>query len=73
MVADEMNQEQHITELEIRVAHQDRTIDDLSDVIVEQQKRLDALNVRIGKLEGFMETASASEGAREEESPPPHY
>lgn len=66
--------ENRITELESRFAFQESMIQDLNDVIVKQQKKLDemALSLQVVKdqLESIMPALVAPES---EESPPPHY
>jgi SlyX protein len=64
-----------MTELEEKLAHLIRTVDDLSDVIARQDRELDRLRVRVEML-------LAREAARQGESDggvilgderPPHY
>ena len=57
--------------LEMRMAHQDRTIAELNDVITEQWRKIDALERRIQQVR---EEAQNMLGARDApEPPPPHY
>lgn len=63
-----------IDALEIRIAHQDRVIEDLNAAVTGQWKQIDALTRRLAAL---MERVEATEtraslgGAPE--PPPPHY
>lgn len=57
--------------LEMRIAHQDRAIADLNDVIVGHWRKIAALERHIGLLrEELQNIAPAREGR---EPPPPHY
>jgi SlyX protein len=56
--------------LETRVAHQDRMIADLNDVISAQWKKIDALERHLTRLREEFETSGAPHGGHE---PPPHY
>lgn len=57
--------------LEMRIAHQDRTIADLNDVITEQWRKIDALERRIQQVREEAQNMLAPRDAPE--PPPPHY
>ena len=59
-----------IDALEIRVAHQDKIIADLSDMIAAQWRKLDDLERRFANLHTEVENIGAERGGHE---PPPHY
>jgi SlyX protein len=63
-----------IDALEIRIAYQDETIEDLNATVTEQWKQIDALTRRIAGLVDRVEAAEtrSSSGAAPE-PPPPHY
>jgi SlyX protein len=62
---------ERIDGLEIRIAHQDRTISELNDVITEQWRRIEILERQILRMHDEMQNmAPAREGP---EPPPPHY
>jgi SlyX protein len=62
---------ERIDGLEIRIAHQDRTISELNDVITEQWSRIEVLERQILRLREEMQNMTpAREG---QEPPPPHY
>jgi len=63
-----------IETLETRQAFQEDTIESLDKVIIQQQKDIDRLVLKIGFLEQRIEQSvnTASE-VTEEEPPPPHY
>jgi SlyX protein len=65
---------ERLAELETRIAFQDRTIQELNDVVVRQQRELErlarefaALTVQVRAL------APYPVASRDEETPPPHY
>lgn len=62
-----------ITELEILVAHQVRTIDELSAMVAEQWKVIDAMRMKLDTLsERFMAVEDNALG-RPEITKPPHW
>jgi SlyX protein len=66
--------EDRITELESRLAFQDHTISELSDVIVKQQQQIDKLTLEIqGLKDRFKATSPSNIRHESEETPPPHY
>jgi SlyX protein len=64
-----------ITELEIRLTHQEHTLDILNQTIIEQHRLIDQLQLQVSILEKKIKVvAEASPVALEsEETPPPHY
>ena len=59
-----------IDALEIRVAHQDKTIADLNDMITAQWRKIEDLERRFSALHAEVENIGAERGGHE---PPPHY
>lgn len=63
-----------IDDLEIRLAHQDKVIEELSATVTDQWKAIDLLK---RKLERLTDRVGSGEGqgatAPGEEPPPPHY
>ncbi len=61
--------------LEMRLAHQDRTVDDLNTALTAQWETIDRLQRRVAMLEERLREAEAraATGAPAEEPPPPHY
>ncbi|ABS63807.1 SlyX family protein [Parvibaculum lavamentivorans DS-1] len=63
-----------IDELEVRLIHQDKAIEDLNDVITRQWHAIDELKRRleamVGRMQAMEEGAHAS---TTDEPPPPHY
>lgn len=62
-----------IVELEIKVAHQDATLNELSDVVAQQQQQIDRLLKEVHRLHDRLEEHVESIRTPSEEAPPPHY
>ena len=66
--------QQRIEELEIKIAFQEHSIEELSDALTCQQRDIDKLHTQlrflVNKLKA-MEPANIAE--QHEEAPPPHY
>ncbi len=66
--------DERLEALEIKVAYQERTIAQLNDALVAQQRRLDELEARYqalrGELESLAESGGTAPGVPEK---PPHY
>jgi SlyX protein len=63
-----------LEELEIRVAFQDRTIQQLNDVVARQQREMDRLARELAHLKSKLDDLTpALVVPRSEETPPPHY
>lgn len=63
-----------IAELEIRLTHQEATLESLGQTVFEQSKLIDSLGIRIQRLEARLRELGGSNIATEsEETPPPHY
>ncbi|MBM6594651.1 SlyX family protein [Microvirga pudoricolor] len=61
-----------IDDLEMRIAHQDRTIEDLNTAIVDQWKQIDALSRKLSNLLDRVQEVEDSAGPPVDR-PPPHY
>jgi uncharacterized coiled-coil protein SlyX len=61
--------ESRLTELEIRYTHLERQFVDLSDVVFEQQRHIDALMKELARLRGRMDELGESPANEK----PPHY
>jgi SlyX protein len=64
--------EKRIDELEIRMAHQDKSIGDLNDVITAQWKKLEMLERQMRRLGEEMEAMDGGDGPAANQKPP-HY
>ena len=66
--------ESRVTDLETRLAFQDDNIQALNDVLVEQQRLVERLQLQLVALAKRQEEMQGSLGAADEdEAPPPHY
>jgi len=68
-----MSLEQRVTDLESRLAFQDDTIQALNDVLVEQQRIVERLQLQMAALLKRQEEMVGQFGSFEEDAPPPHY
>ncbi|AOE87025.1 SlyX family protein [Pseudomonas sp. TCU-HL1] len=68
-----MSLEMRIADLESRLAFQDDTIQALNDVLVEQQRAVDRLQLQLAALAKRQEELLSQFGSGEDEAPPPHY
>jgi SlyX protein len=64
--------ETRIDELEMRVAHQDKTIAELNDVITEQWKKMEAIERQLRRFGEELEALESNEGPTANQKPP-HY
>jgi uncharacterized coiled-coil protein SlyX len=66
--------EERLTEIELRVAFQDDTIQQLNDVIVRQQHDIEQLTEELQLLKQQMQILAPSLVVdQSQETPPPHY
>lgn len=65
---------ERLDNVETKLAYQEKLVDDLSDVLADQQQRIDALEAGIRRLAERLQsvTEPAAEG-RPEDDVPPHY
>jgi SlyX protein len=71
-----MNQDEALARfeaLEIRIAHQDRTIEDLSTAVKEQWQRIDSLTKQIERMGDRLQRVEDIVPPDGPEPPPPHY
>ncbi|MHB8886776.1 MAG: SlyX family protein [Methylovirgula sp.] len=71
MSDDFSNHFSRIDALEVRIAHQDRMIDELNEVITTQWRKIDALERQVAKLHDEYQNMVAPRELPE--PPPPHY
>ena len=63
-----------LIDLEIRLTHQEATLQTLNDVIADQQALIDQLRKEVERLKRQLrDMAPANIAAPWEETPPPHY
>ncbi|WP_313514562.1 SlyX family protein [Pseudomonas sp.] len=68
-----MSLETRMADLESRQAFQDDALQTLSDVVAEQQRLIDRLQVQLAALAGRQEELSGQLGGEQDDAPPPHY
>ncbi|WP_434770974.1 SlyX family protein [Pseudomonas entomophila] len=68
-----MSLETRMMDLESRQAFQDDTLQALNDVVVEQARTIERLQLQMVELLRRHEELSSQFGVDEEEAPPPHY
>jgi len=63
-----------ITELEIRLTHNEDTLEQLNQIIITQRNEIDTLKIQLDYLNKKLKAAQNSLLADEkDETPPPHY
>jgi SlyX protein len=63
-----------LVDIEIRLTHQEATLQALNDVIADQQRLIDQLRKQVETLQRQMrDMSSAGIASPWEEPPPPHY
>ncbi|MFC7332759.1 SlyX family protein [Rhodocista pekingensis] len=62
-----------VTELEIRLTHQDRMLEELSDVVAAQARTIDTLTLRLRLVTERLRDAESWRPSPQDEKPPPHY
>ncbi|AEQ52746.1 SlyX family protein [Pelagibacterium halotolerans] len=67
------NQEQRLIALEERLAHQDRTIEELSAVITGQWREIDRLKRQLAMIDDQIAAVEQLARTGKAEPPPPHY
>jgi SlyX protein len=66
--------ESRLEDLEIRIAHQDATLEELTHTALEQQHRIDDLAAQVDYLKSLLKELTPSAVApQSEETLPPHY
>jgi SlyX protein len=71
-----MNQDEVLARfeaLEIRIAHQDRTIEDLNTAVRDQWQRIDSLTKQIERMVDRIQRVEDTVPPGGPEPPPPHY
>lgn len=74
-MTDQVARDQRIAELEAQIAHQEATIQDLSDAAAKQWDLIDDLTVKVNDLKDRITALEGElkQSTSEDEAPPPHY
>jgi uncharacterized coiled-coil protein SlyX len=62
-----------IIAIETRIAFYEKTIEELSAVVYEQQKEINFLRQKCDELENFVSSQNFALKDAKDETPPPHY
>ncbi len=74
MVEINIDKELKLNELEMRIAHQDHSIEKMSDEIYRQQKQIVQLEDKVSWLVEQLELVAPSKSSNDEpDEAPPHY
>ena len=74
IMTDSLDTSPRLDELEVRVVHQDQTIEDLNAAITAQWKLIERLERQVARLAERVADAEQSAGqAAPVDRPPPHY
>lgn len=65
--------DKRLTELETRYTYLERLVDDLSNVVHEQQRLIEALSSRLKQMENLVEEGLGEGDDRPPQEKPPHY
>lgn len=66
--------EERFVDLETRLTYQERTIEELNEVVTRQQGQIDTLEEKLAAVISHLrESASPVSGDAGDEPPPPHY
>jgi SlyX protein len=69
-----MSDADKITDLEIRLAQQEHTLDELSGVVAEQSRMIDLYREQLRRLtDRMLNVEDTAPGKGPDEPPPPHY
>jgi SlyX protein len=62
-----------IEALEVRIAHQDRTIEDLNALLTDQWRRIESLTRQIERMAERLQRVEDTSPPDAPDPPPPHY
>jgi SlyX protein len=69
-----MDLNERIIELETKSSYQEHLTQELNEVVISQQKQIDALQASVQRMSDYLKNNQGSQLARpDEEVPPPHY
>ncbi|MBF0264395.1 MAG: SlyX family protein [Gammaproteobacteria bacterium] len=64
---------ERVTELEIKLAHQELTIDELNQITIQQQAEIQVLKEYVKIVNHKLNTFEEQFGSKKENELPPHY
>jgi SlyX protein len=67
------NNDRRLENLEAKAAYQERTIEELNEVVIKQQQQIDQLIEDVRRLQMAGSGAAGVPVDSSDESPPPHY
>ena len=70
---DEILDRNRLTELEERLEHQDDTITQLNDALINQQQRIDSLETKLQEVKSTLLSVTDNRQALDPNEQPPHY
>jgi len=65
--------EGRLVDLEIRLTHQDSTVEALNNVAIKQQQQIDRLNDELVMARQRLSELDSTPGMAQQQEPPPHY
>ncbi|MGB9152281.1 MAG: SlyX family protein [Alphaproteobacteria bacterium] len=65
--------EDRVIELEVRLMHQEQTAEDLTAVLLRQERDIKALTAELRRMHNRMSTETGSGGDPAKDDTPPHY
>ena len=68
-----MDIEQRLIELETKIAYQDKTVEDLSDVIYKQQQQINGLEKSLVHFKNQLDSLQTGDSEIRGHEKPPHY
>ncbi len=69
-----MEMDERFVDLETRLTYQERTLEELNEVVTRQQDQIDLLTEQLAAIVSHLrDSASPVDGSSEDEPPPPHY
>ena len=72
-MSDEILDRNRLTELEERLEHQDDTITQLNDALVNQQQRIDSLETKLEEVRSTLLSVTEIRQPLDPNERPPHY
>lgn len=65
--------EKRVEDIEVRMAYLEQTVEELNQVVIKQQDRIDLLVAELMRTKQQVESGAEFVRPQSEETPPPHY